>query len=610
MHKKCLGNVEKDIVLKKNILESKIKKISEGKFQVVASNQSMDRDNEIVDTYSLKVPKVDGETRIPMLIDHEHSITKQVGVSRNVYVNEQGELIADVELADGIPLAENVKRLAELDMLGNSVSIGFIPDYSQNEGNKFVGAELIEISFVTVGANPDARVLTSKKLSDEQLTAMFAHERKNMSNENIEKQEDTSTTETAENSTVSVEELKAQIDELKELVASQATAKSEETSEQADDVEDKEEETSEDDEIKKLADEVKKLKEEKEKLSKGLSKIGKVGMQKNIVKVSESVEKATVKQIRALAMGDRATAGMYSNVHAKLQGYANTLGNELVLHPEVLNTIERCSNEESYLRSLVSTVTLTDSNALKYTTQTSNFDFAPIGECTTKPTQDVKFENKEVKISEWALINVHCDDWADDIAINWYNEFVNQIGGAKARLDDNIILNWDGVRTGATDLDPTGILAMAGVAGVSGVDFTDPDAIIDALQNQACNQCACNDGGTYVMNQCTWSKIKGARSGADGHFLFGTASEIATMNTLWGSPTVIVPNNVMANDTVIYGDFSKYKLLQKGSVEIVASNTAVVGGQSMFENDKTAIRAKIRAGGYTAFPDCFFKITA
>ena len=139
----------------------------------VASSQNVDRDAEIVDVKSLRLPLKGGNyivasqltgnenVDIPFLIDHSWSVENVIGSVRKAYLNESGELIFEAGISNR-DKAQDLLTLLEEKHLDNAFSISMY-DYDYSE-NTIYNAEVVEVSLVWRGSNKDARLLAVKSL--------------------------------------------------------------------------------------------------------------------------------------------------------------------------------------------------------------------------------------------------------------------------------------------------------------------------------------------------------------------------------------------------------------------------------------------------------------
>lgn len=127
-------------------------------FNVIASTATIDRQGESIDqagwdlTNFLKNPVI--------LWAHDYS-SLPIGIAESTQVTDQG-LVMNGRFASGEanPMADNVRMLYE-DGILKTVSVGFIP--KERNGNIITKAELLEVSFVPVPANPEALSLALAK---------------------------------------------------------------------------------------------------------------------------------------------------------------------------------------------------------------------------------------------------------------------------------------------------------------------------------------------------------------------------------------------------------------------------------------------------------------
>ena len=139
----------------------------------VASSQNVDRDAEIVDVKSLRLPLKGGNyivasqltgnenVDIPFLIDHSWSVENVIGSVRKAYLNETGELVFEAGISNR-EKAQDLLTLLEEKHLDNAFSISMY-DYDYSE-NTIYNAEVVEVSLVWRGSNKDARLLAVKSL--------------------------------------------------------------------------------------------------------------------------------------------------------------------------------------------------------------------------------------------------------------------------------------------------------------------------------------------------------------------------------------------------------------------------------------------------------------
>ena len=135
-----------------------------GTFEVIASTSVIDRQGESIDQSGWEL---DNFLKNPVMLWAHNYGELPVGVAEQVEVNDTG-LVIKGRFADGKanPKAEQIRLLYEDEIL-KTVSVGFIP--KERNGNIITKAELLEVSFVPVPANPEALSLALAKGFDASL---------------------------------------------------------------------------------------------------------------------------------------------------------------------------------------------------------------------------------------------------------------------------------------------------------------------------------------------------------------------------------------------------------------------------------------------------------
>lgn len=132
------------------------------KYTIVASDKSLDRDQERILPSAFKNLKQYLAKNPVILFGHDYS-TPPVGKATSGKITDN-ELILDIEFAD-TTFGKEVKYLYDNGFM-NTFSVGFIPKNYEidNDGFKtFTDAELLEVSAVPVPANPNATILRTAK---------------------------------------------------------------------------------------------------------------------------------------------------------------------------------------------------------------------------------------------------------------------------------------------------------------------------------------------------------------------------------------------------------------------------------------------------------------
>jgi len=148
-------------------------KSMDGNYIAILSDDSIDRDDEIIDKEALdEIIKNDGYTAI--LVNHENKIQNQIGEWINKRVEKIGEhfaLVAEPKFYLSNPQAVMIKGMLD-DGAKMGVSIGAIPHNAVNkkckdgkERRAYKSLELLEASFVAIPSNRHGRAMAVAKMA-------------------------------------------------------------------------------------------------------------------------------------------------------------------------------------------------------------------------------------------------------------------------------------------------------------------------------------------------------------------------------------------------------------------------------------------------------------
>lgn len=153
----------------KQYLQFKVAEATKEKITIVASDETLDRYNEVVplDAWDLKNYKKNPV----LLVDHDYRVSAIVGRAKNLKVGDK-QFTFEPEFHEITQLAQEVQRMVE-EGFAPTVSVGFLPHGPKKDGDKGTN-ELLEISFVAVPANPNALVMQNalkavKKVEEEEI---------------------------------------------------------------------------------------------------------------------------------------------------------------------------------------------------------------------------------------------------------------------------------------------------------------------------------------------------------------------------------------------------------------------------------------------------------
>jgi len=159
--------------MKKQYLQFKVAEATKEKITIVASDETLDRYGEVVplDAWDFRNYK----NNPVLLVDHDYRISNIVGRAKNLKVTKDA-FTFEPEFHGITQLAQEVERMVN-EGWAPAVSVGFLPHGPKKDGDRGVN-ELLEISFVAVGANPNALALAMKSIDAKQEKQVFDWTRK------------------------------------------------------------------------------------------------------------------------------------------------------------------------------------------------------------------------------------------------------------------------------------------------------------------------------------------------------------------------------------------------------------------------------------------------
>ena len=206
--------------LKKAVSEVELKQEMDDEFtfEVVATTEDTDRDNE-----QIKVEWWDTKNweRNPViLVNHSYKVEDIVWKGMNFYTEDGVKKLKGV-FSKTNPKAKIIKDLYNEWML-KTVSVGFIPmERSKEDPNVIEKAELLEVSFVAVPANPNAVSLDEKTYQEAKDKGLI----KEVEEPKEEVKEEVEVIEDKDDMKEDIKQLKAEISEMKDMIKSLADDK-------------------------------------------------------------------------------------------------------------------------------------------------------------------------------------------------------------------------------------------------------------------------------------------------------------------------------------------------------------------------------------------------
>lgn len=147
-------------------LKAFTQKAGDGRITVIASDETVDRSGEVVPIDAWDLANFRQSPRL--LIDHDYSVKSVVGLAENIRVQGR-QLLFDPLFHEITQAARETKQMVEQGFL-DTVSVGFL---RREEGGRILN-ELLEVSFVAVPCNPNARTLSVNDIGPDEEKAVEA----------------------------------------------------------------------------------------------------------------------------------------------------------------------------------------------------------------------------------------------------------------------------------------------------------------------------------------------------------------------------------------------------------------------------------------------------
>lgn len=592
--------------------------------KAVVSKQILDRDNEVVDLDGIQFKNVDGQLAIPIMLDHERNNTIKAtvgGVKSAEVVGD--ELIFEMEFSNKKSEAIDAFYLIADGHLVNPFSIGYT--YKNFDGVVYSGVEIHEVSLTAFPANQASKVIEIvSKSENTQLkeTVLNAYESIKEVSEDEASQEGSSSSdesgqiqeEASQKAGEEIEENTEQVDAADKKSIKVINGDNKMTDEEVQDkinaaIKETADKVAHETAIKTLESiEAKKQEEAAAKEAEAKKEVK--------VEVKETPKEIlTIKALRAGASGDRVALHEINTVVAKqrklsekaLHDYTNM--GQAILCEELDRDVTRCVETNlGAIGGYVGRYNLTQSDTYSYLKIGGQLEYFPVDDCAPKADGgNLNTTKNNKRVQEWALLGAVCDNLADDLVIDIYNNLRDELTRAENGLVGKLVFNYDG----GGDVDKaTGILVTPGVPAISAPAATKKQVLRGAIMSLCAGARA---GAIWSMSEATWydcvlplldcSDSCSRELGNNGNF--GNF-----IQTLWDRPIII--DNSLPADTIILGDFKNfYKFITKGvrTLDFTKDGKSDVLGLNAWDRDLTLYRSYLRATGAVKQEDAFVIIT-
>lgn len=557
--------------------------------RVIATAPTLDRDLEIIDSNSIRVPirptgwkylsdmTSEDMPDVPFLIDHDWAIKSQGGSLRSIFVNSEGETESVVKLSTN-QNGEDVYTLAKEDHLGNAFSIGYSYQNATLEDGVWKNIELLELSAVFKGSNRNARLLAVKSIKEEKSMALSQEElaAKQAEIEKLTKEIDDAKVEETPVVEKPVEQPK--VDEPKE--------------EEAKTVVETPKPVQVEEETKPKQEESTKMADNKDIAVKQIVEAPTAPVQE--VKAAEKIDKYdfAAKQFVAYVNKDTKTLSelnkkaiqSYEGASGSKATYLNTAiladGGAIVPEAQLLADVYTILDEYSTVASDLRVVTLTEGNSLNIA---SLIQDVIVTEVTTeggnKPVTKPVFGEDELALREFAGIAILTKKLVRQAAVNVFDILRDSFARAIARKRAELALT--DATSGIVNQAGVGTIAVAATDGIATyaelrtAPYQIPaGAVRNAKYYLSREQVAALDGEINPSTGLSTDVVRLSGDGLSGTLANGFAFAVEEELGTGGAPHVV------------FGSMSRFGiLLRQGVVEAETFDTGVVTDGSSVEHN-------------------------
>ena len=570
---------------------------NEKTIRAVVTAPTVDRDYDIVDTGSLRLPLKGGGTiqarqltgaealDLPFLINHSFDVENVIGSAKSASMNEYGELEMEFRFSS-LKKAQDMYTLLSEGHLDNAFSITF-HDYDAQDGKMF-DAEVLEVSLVWRGSNKDARLLeVSKSILGENVEVSEAVEE-------VAEEENTNTDE--------VEETQVE-DESKEIITNNTEEEIE-----ADDTADESEETNK--ENNKMTKE--EIAAETVVEAKNEEVVEQKAVRKNVSKAL--VRKNFLNQVDAIFNQKPELLAKFAKEGAELEGAdSKTLDlSGTYLSEVVASDLKTAYTNAGGVGTGVNRVDITGAQIYKTIVETAGAGFQAVALGGSKPVDQPVWSPVNIQPFEYALIVPWLDGAAKQTPLAVYQDVVNYIAREYRKLEDRVILTQEAETVDGEARAATGIVPVLETAARSSAfSAYDSASLIPAFATAYGN--IESDGAlTIVANRKTWAQIATAQDDID-NTVFNVVGKQVTAGAL--GVFDVVTSEVLPDGAVVIGNLSDYTLVTRGVLSTLFSQEATLdlgGGESLnlFQNNASAIRASVDVAGKPVRIKSFWLLTS
>lgn len=289
---------------------------------------------------------------------------------------------------------------------------------------------------------------------------------------------------------------------------------------------------------------------------------------------------------------------------AEAEAQAETLGATMVIDGtsgeplfggEILSRdIREAYTNLGRVGALVNHIDIEGAETFKQLVETAGAGFRPVALGAVKQEDQPVWTPVTFEPHEFALIVAWLDGVQKRSPIAIYNQIVRYIAKEYARLQDKIVLTWEGGTFGGEVFPQTGLVPILTDEGrVTLVSSYDAADVLVAIA-EAYGEIESDGDIVLVANRKTWARLA-VTLDANENPIFKVVGEQVQVGAL-GTFRVVL-SSVLADGDVVVGVYEDYNIVTRGDLATLFSREATVGSLNLFTQDASALRADVDITG-------------
>jgi ATP-dependent Clp protease protease subunit len=325
----------------------------------------------------------------------------------------------------------------------------------------------------------------------------------------------------------------------------------------------------------------------------------------------ESISKNEARKliVEGLAARMSKDEAKFEEINAKVKTLAvrnevDATTGEALFAPEILASDIRTQYDiVGRVGALVNRIDIEGAEKYRQVVETAGVGFRAVALGSDKQEDQPVWDSVNFEPFEWALIVAWLDGVVKRSPLAVYNSIVRYIARELARLEDKIILTYEGGTVGSETRPATGLVPILTTASrFDAVTSYGSEHVVPALA-LAYGEIESDQAITLVANRRTWAQLATSLDG-ENRPIFTVVGEQVAAGAL-GTFRVVL-SNVLDDGDVVVGAYSDYNIVTRGALGTLFSQEATVGDLNLFTQDASALRTDIDITGGPVFNESFY----